>query len=66
MATMLTHRHTCQQYEVKETPCYHHMLRQVYRDCSGLKRTNWQRVPASTVEQLRKECIEVNNETLQS
>ena len=60
MASLLTHRYRDQQFEVKQTPCHHHLMRQVYRDCSGLQRTNWQRVTAATIEQLREECIETD------
>jgi len=54
---VLIHRNTNQLYQVKETNCHHHLMRQVYRGCSGLQETNWQRVPAATVQQLVKECI---------
>ena len=54
---VLIHKNNNQLYQVKETGCHHHMMRQVYRDCSGLQETNWQRVPAATVQQLVNECI---------
>lgn len=54
---VLIHRFSNQMFQVKETNCHHHMMRQVYRDCSGLQHTNWQRVPAATAEQLQDECV---------
>lgn len=60
MTTLLTHRFENKQYEVKVTPCHHHMMRQRYRDCSGIQLTNWRRVSASTVDQIRSESIETN------
>lgn len=58
MATLLTHRFENKQYEVKVTSCHHHMMRQRYRDCSGIQLTNWRRVSSATVDQLRSESIE--------
>lgn len=54
---VLMHRNSNQMFQVKETNCHHHMVRQVYHDCSGLQHTNWQRVPAASVEQLKEDCI---------
>jgi hypothetical protein len=54
---VLIHKHSPQMFQVKATECHHHMMRQVYKDCSGLQQTNWKRVPAATVEQLREECL---------
>ena len=59
MVNLLMHRHSAQRFEVKETDCHHHMMRQVDTGCQGEQRTNWQRVPAATVEQVRDECVEV-------
>jgi hypothetical protein len=58
MSSLLTHRFENQQFEVKVTPCHHHLMRQRYRDCSGVQLTNWQRVSVSTVQQLRSDSIE--------
>lgn len=62
MSNILAHRYSNQRFEVKVTDCHHHMMRQVYHDCQDWQHTNWQRVPAATVEHLRNECVEVCNE----
>lgn len=53
----LIHRHTSQAWQVKVTGCKHYMVRQVYRDCSGVKHTDWRRVRKATVDQLERECV---------
>lgn len=62
MSQILTHRFSNKVYEWKVTPNGHYMLRQIYRDCSGLKPSKWQRVLSATVKQLVNESIEYGSE----
>lgn len=63
MSQILTHRFSNKVFEWKVTPNGHYMLRQIYRDCSGLKPSKWKRVLSATVKQLVNESIEygINN-----
>lgn len=53
----LTRRFSDQVFQVKQSPHSHYFMRQVYRGCSGVQRTKWQRVLKATVDQLGRECI---------
>ena len=58
VSQILTHRFSNKVYEWKVTPNGHYMLRQIFRDCSGVKPSKWQRVLSATVKQLRNESVE--------
>jgi len=64
MSQILTHRFSSKVFEWKVTPNGHYMLRQIYRDCSGINRSKWQRVLSATVRQLVNESVEYGGGTV--
>lgn len=65
MSQILTHRFSSKVYEWKVTPNGHYMLRQIYRDCSGVKPSRWRRVLSAEVKQLVNESIEYGSEVME-
>lgn len=66
MSQIITHRFPNKVYEWKVTPNGHYMLRQIFRDCSGVKPSKWQRVLSATVKQLRNESFEHGGNNMES
>lgn len=64
MSQIITHRFSNKVYEWKVTPNGHYMLRQIFRDCSGVKPSKWQRVLSATVKQLVNESVEYGASTM--
>ena len=66
MSQILTRRFSSRVYEWKVTPNGHYMLRQIYRDCSGVKPSKWQRVLSATVKQLVNESVEYGRNNMEN
>ena len=58
MSQIITHRFSNKVFEWKVTPHGHYWIRQIYRDCSGVKPSKWRRVLPATVKQLVNESVE--------